>query len=446
MQDIDVLYLYEFVARELDVACAVKSIAARRYGLKIHIDQHPFGELLSDLTRFRPHIVTLPHVASSNIPYVLEWPDAIYLNLMWEQILYKGNVRAKMPRGEFALRYMMHNAWSDLSASLLQEMGVPSEHIAVNGNPAYTLYTEPYRRLYNRRDELARQYRLDSDKAWIFFPENYNWAFYDDVQLNNFIIGGQTANEVYAMRDFCRVSFTDAIKWCNIVAKTGCVELIVRPRPGTPLADFRSAVQQASGHIPDHLHIIKNESVREWIIARHVVISSYSTSLIEGAVAGTPTFILEPHPIPEFISMDWHDLTPHIKTQAEFEAICQSAGAATADPRLGDWARATMMPNGDAIRDLADWFSQLSCGQVMRSSHSPRESLSLSPEFHLPPLLLFEYHKMYRAYQRFRRKMRPMPVRPNAIYEKELVGQAEIERRVKQWDQLLSDYQGGHDR
>jgi len=441
MKELDVLYLYEYAARELDVACAVKAIAEKQYGLKIHIDQHPFGEMLSDLTRFRPRIVALSHVVSSNIPYVLEWPEAIYVNLMWEQILYKGNVKAKMPHGEFARCHLVHHVWGEESADLLRELGVPEPHIFINGNPAYALYQEPYRRFYDRRNELAQLYQLDPAKLWIFFPENYNWAFYNDAQLQSFIAGGQTADEVYAMRDFCILSFEEVMKWCEAAAKGGGAEVIIRPRPGTPLADFREAAGRVIARIPDHLHIIKDESVREWIISSDVVVTSYSTSLIEAAVADKPTYILEPYPIPEFIGMDWHNLTPHIKTGAEFAALCLNANKAVRDPRLGDWARTTMMPKGDAIRGLVNFFAQLSRGQVPRPAPPPRHTLSLPPQFNLPAALAFEYYKALRGYQRFRRKLQQPPVRPNPTHERELIGQAEIARRVERWQDLLSTYQ-----
>ena len=275
----------------------------------------------------------------------------------------------------------------------------------------------------------------------MFFPENYNWAFYNEVQLQSFVVGGQTTDEIYAMRDFCIRSFDEVVRWCEAAAGGGGVEVIIRPRPGTPLADFRGAVQKRVTSIPRHLHIIKDESVREWIISSDVVVTSYSTSLIEAAVAGKPTYILEPYPIPEFISMEWHQLTPHVGSKAEFEALCLNARHAVADQRLGAWAQATMMPGGDAIGGLADFFAQLSNGQSPRPAPPPRQSLSLVTEFNLPPSLLFEYHKALRSYQRFRRNLQKTPVRPNPTHERELVGQAEIERRVEGWQKLLADYQ-----
>lgn len=437
-QAIDVLYLYEYTDRELDVACAVRQLAEERHGLRIQIEQHPYGELLSDLTRFRPRLVALSHWSMPHVPYLIDWPEAVYVNLMWEQLLYKGNFKAKMPRGEFPLNHMIHHAWSDLTASHLRRAGVPAEHIFINGNLTYILYDEPYRRYYDRRDNLARQYGLDQAKRWVFFPENYNWAFYNEAQLQTFVTDEQPLREIQSMRDFCLRSFEEVMRWCRAVAEGGSVEVIVRPRPGTPLKMFREAVQRVLGDLPPHLHIIKGESIREWIIASGIVVSSYSTSLVEAAVAGKPSCIIEPYPIPESIHMGWHDLMPHIRTQPEFESLC-ARPETYEDDRLSRWARDTMLSRGDPIVSLADFMAQISRGETLRPPVPALEAMSMPPAFNLPLPLLARYHWTFRQYQRFRRKIIKLPIHPNVTHEKELVGQAEVEQRVKRWKSILTE-------
>ncbi len=41
MLDIDVVYLYENVAREMDVACAVTALLRQRHGVSVRIVQWP---------------------------------------------------------------------------------------------------------------------------------------------------------------------------------------------------------------------------------------------------------------------------------------------------------------------------------------------------------------------------------------------------------------------
>ncbi len=437
MPTIDVLYFYEHVDRELDIACAVKHIAETRYGLTVELQQHPYGELLSDLTRFTPRVVVLPNLYSSNVPYVLEWPRAIYFNMKWEQLLYRGNHKAKSPRGEFAIKYAMHHAWNQSSVDDLRALGVPAGHIFLNGNPTYALYEEPYRQRYERRGALAERYGLDAHKRWIFFPENYNWAFYDDNHLKGIIETGQTAEDVFTLRDFCRNSLDAVIAWCRDLARSGEVEVIVRPRPSTPLDEFKNAVQRIAPDGTPSLHVIKGESIREWIMASDVVASSHSTSLIEAAIVGKPAYMLEPCPVPAALHLEWHDLTPRLRTPTEFASACFAD--ANGDTRLADWARAAMLSRGDPIVGLARFFAGLCRGQAPRPPLPLRRSLSLPGAFNLPQWMLFDYHKAYRQYQRIRRKLSPPKIVPNSSYEKDLISAADVERRLSEWKLTLGE-------
>src|SRR5574337_320619 len=195
MPDIDILILYEHIDRELDVACAIACLLETRHGLNVRIAQHPFGQLSADaqMLWLKPKLIVLPHCYRSAVhaPYVLDWPEAIYFNMMWEQIFYRGTRTAKVPYGKFSVEHVIHHAWGDLTADYLRAAGVPPGNIFVNGHPAYALYGEPYRRFYISREALARRYDFDPARRWVFFPENYNWAFYSEEVLEGYVGLGQ---------------------------------------------------------------------------------------------------------------------------------------------------------------------------------------------------------------------------------------------------------------
>jgi surface carbohydrate biosynthesis protein len=438
VQDIDILYMYEHVARELDVACAVKCIAEQHYDIRIELVQYPYG-LPQAFGKFRPLVVVVPFFYDEPRPTyfscLLEWRKSVYLNLAWEQLLYEGNRGAKTPRGELACNHVIHQAWSDSFADYLQEQGIPEEHIFVNGNLVYTLYEEPYRQGFEQRIDLALKYQLDSTKRWIFFPENYNWAFYPKGKLESFIQQGLDRDEVFALKSFCRLSLEEVIKWCSAVASHGNVEFIVRPRPSTPLNDFRAVVRQIIPAIPDRLHFIKEGSVREWIMASDIVISSYSTSLIEAAIAGRTTYMLEPYPILESLCMDWHDLVTHIKTQSEFENACLNRLEIEEDNRLGTWARTTMMAQGDSIWNLVDFLDRICRGEIRCPPFPTRKSATPPGRSWAPTWLLFEYRRIC-----WKRKRRHAATQISHSYEKDVLSHIEIERGINKWRQVLAGY------
>ncbi len=97
----------------------------------------------------------------------------------------------------------------------------------------YRLYQPPYRSYFPSREELAHKFGLDPAKRWIFVPENYRWAFFTDSKLKRLAKHGLERDDLFAMRDYCRVSLTALVKWCDALARQGQVEVIFRPRPAT---------------------------------------------------------------------------------------------------------------------------------------------------------------------------------------------------------------------
>jgi surface carbohydrate biosynthesis protein len=360
MQIVDIVYFYEHASRELDVACAVAAILEREYDLSVKIVHWPVGYPAIE-NRIRTHLVVLPFCYTEDYFTLLlaKWRRATYFNVSWEQLFYAGNLKAKTPRGRFATSYVIHHAWSELYAEFLKEQGVKEQDIFVNGQPAYTLYDKPYRHYFKSRTEIAAEYGLDPTLRWILFPENYNWAFYTQEKLDQYVREGQSPEEIQAMRKFCKKSLNDTILWCNEVAKRGDVELVVRPRPSTSLDSFLKVIKSIIPDISQRLHIIQEESVREWILASDIVVSSYSTSLIEAAIAGKAVYMLEPYPIPGPLRAEWHNLLPHIKTSKEFFGACSLGSDKDTGRDLNQWARQTMMSHGDSIRRLADFLGQL---------------------------------------------------------------------------------------
>ena len=382
MREVDIIYLYEHAARELDVACAVASVLKREFDVAVEIIQWPV-EFPRVLNKIRPRkLVVLPYCYSERdySPLLAYWKDVHYFNLAWEQIFYEGNAKTKTPRGKFTLHTVIHQAWSEAYADFLRGVGVSNDHIFLNGQPAYTLYDLPYRNYFDTRDELASRYRIDPGHRWIFFPENYNWAFYPMEKLKLFVREDQSLEDIYTMKEFCSLSFSEVLHWFyRLLQTTEKLDLVIRPRPYTLLEDFRGAVERVLGQIPERMHIIQGESVREWILASDVILSSYSTSLIEAAVAGKNVFILEPLPIPVRLQAEWQTKMPHIRQYSELENVCNTDQGTVPDNRLAAWARSTMMSQGDSIRNVVRYINDLLTIPVSRQSNISSSRWSLFP-------------------------------------------------------------------
>jgi hypothetical protein len=434
MRKVDIVYLYEHAARELDVACAIAAILKQKYGVSVEILQWPTG-FLNTFHNLQPRLVVLPFCYNEkSYPKLLAaWRKSIFFNMTWEQLFYPGNKTAKTPRGEFSINHVIHHAWSELYASFLKQQGIPENHIYLNGQPAYKLYDEPYRHYFASRTYLAERFGLNPECRWLFFPENYNWAFYTQSTIDQFIRNGQSPDDIHTMQEYCKASLAETVLWCAEIARTNKVEVILRPRPATSLTEFKEAVAQIIPSIPAGLHILKEESVRDWVLASDVVVSSYSTSLLEGAIARKPVYLLEPYPIPSSLQMQWHDYLPHIKTRQQFMKSCLENTSETAGAMLGEWAREQMMASGDAIGRLAEILSHLlGPGVTVPSAPSWRASI--------PDVKIRKHALNWTLSQRLRAIFgRQRVTRVSAEHVNDYFERDVIKTRIQRWSDVLSN-------
>jgi len=432
-KQLDILYLYDHPVRELDVACAVKSLLESKFGLTVEIAQSK-ADISAITGIYQPEIVVLPwYYRLEHYPYLLALRQSRFVTLAWEQLFYGGNKNAKSPHGVFAQKYLWHHAWGDFYVDFLAEYDVPKEHIFVNGNPSYTLYQSPYSRYFIQRAELAKKYGLDINRKWVFFPENYNWKFYDAARIKRFIGYGITADDMSVMQSFSAESFQIVMSWCNEIAARDDIELILRPRPTTEPDELRQAMLNAVQTPSRGFHTISGETVREWILASDLVVSSHSTSLIEAAVAEKPVFMLEPITIPEALHVHWHNFTPRIKSSAEFNSACENWDSKPYI-MLRNWAQTTMMTNGDSIWNIAAFLAQLSNSNNREIKSPSVESLMLPtnrvslPKWALYPYRRWQWNKLKSTYHQRTR-------------QRDVIDAEKIQEKIIRWNKVLKDYQ-----
>jgi len=433
--------MYEHVARELDVACAVKCLAKERHGVEVEIVHYPCG-VVEALDRLRPRLVVMPVCYGAWEFYrpdyhaMYEWRDAIHLNLAWEQLLYPGNRDIKTPKGQFAMRHVLHHSWSRAFADYLRSVGVPDDHIVINGHLAYGLYSEPYRRSFDQREQLAPRFGLDPAKRWVLFAENYGWAFYNETLKETLISRkGMSRESVNELCGFSRESLKHALRWLIDLARSPELEIIIRPRPATLEEEFTVAVHEVAADLPLSVHVIKEGTVREWVLASDVVLSSWSTCLIEAALAGKPAYMIEPLPILPSLDVEWHRHAARIRTTEELVVACARLEPEVSKP-LEAWARGSLLSTGDPISNLADMLAGLVHGKTPHPPIPTRESVTERGRFPVPAWMSFEYRRLLH-----RRKRKEFKVEDTyTLYQqREAVTPEEMERRCARWSAVLAN-------
>ena len=430
------LALVEHVDRELDLLCLLKALLKSRHGIELKI-ANVYADAPLLLARPAPRLVLTPFFyAAEDIviaDYVAGWPNTRFVNLAWEQLFYPSHQAIKAPRDRFTRKEVTHLAWSRAFVVYLEANGVMPRMTRLAGHGMYRLYGPPYRDYFAGRAELAAEFGLDAGKRWVFVPENYRWAFFTDSKLKRLGKRGVEQAELFEMRDYCRRSMAELVRWCQALAGSGEAEVIFRPRPATSIAELTAFVAETLGGEAPAFRIVKDRSAREWVLASDLVASSYSTVLIEAALAGKAILRVGPEPTPAGLRYDWCDLAPEAADQTAFVQACDRADPSSAEA-LRQWAEETFFPAGDPVERLVEIIAE----EVRAAHAAPEAPTTAAHGMTLPAWLgpvaalssplarheLFEKHVQGYAFNR-------------STHEKDLFAQSEVDRRVRKWRRLV---------
>ncbi len=420
----DIVLYVGHIARELDVSCALRHLLRRDHGLEMavcSINFDPYGTIAAH----NPKVVAVPWFNEDQDVAIRKarkyWPHAVYLNLAYEQVFQNINKEVKKPHGNFARDEVLHHAWGEFYAEYLVGYGVGRDRIRVNGNPSYALYQEPYRRYFPDRGALAEAHGLDPAMPWLFVPENYGAAFYPDAYVDQMVRWGAPAEQAHGYREFARRSLAEMCRWLRHAADETEWEVVLRPRPYTRLEAFLERVNESVGEPSGRFRVIQQGTVREWILASDVVMTSYSTSLIEAAVAQKPIAMIAPEPIPDFVHNAWYDKVPQIESQPALLGALESRLPGSCG-ELHAWAVGEMMPSGDPIANMAAWMADAVRLAVSRSSGRVVRGKSA---------LDAKAHQLGRALKG------ALTHRADKAVAHDRFDQAEVERRTERWARLL---------
>jgi len=430
------LALVEHVDRELDVVCLLKLLLKQRHGIDLRIANF-YADAPLLLAGRPPRVAVTPFFYSADdvvaADYVNGWPSTRFANLAWEQVLYPSHQAIKRPRDAFSQGEVVHFAWTQTFADYLHSHA--AEHVRIVGHALYRLYQEPYRGYFPSRDQLARRHRLDPSKRWVFVPENYRWAFFKDAKLRRLAGHGGEEAELFEMRDYCARSLPKLVKWCNGLAADPGVEVIFRPRPATREADMDQLITTVLKAAPRRFHLIKEGSAREWVLASDMVVSSYSTVLIEGALAGKAVLRVEPEPTPAGLRYDWCELVPSVSTRDQMITACLGDGQGANGGPLKDWAERTFFPLGDPVDRLVEGLAE-----VIRASHGGAATRRKGRHSMGLPGWVQMIARMAGPQARHRLLLKHCPgyAYNLATHEKDLFGPREVRARVDRWGLQLA--------
>jgi surface carbohydrate biosynthesis protein len=363
MRKIDVLFLVEHVDRELDAVTSIIEKLQSNFGI-LSDARNYYYDLSYAVGRYEPKMVVVPFFYGLDhlhpITLFERWPNSRFLNLGWEQILAKLDVSMKVPRDDTARTRVHHICWTLQHHNFLEHNGVLKDHLHLTGNPVMKFYDQPYKNYFKSRERLAGHHGLDPTRKWVLFPENYIFAFLSDQHMQN-LARHQNADLQFLeqAREYCDRSLKQFFTWAKDLDRENDPIVILRPRPATTRDQMVDFMRRASGMPAESLRIIKAETAREWILAADHVISSFSTTLIEAALAGKMIHKFSPEPLPDALHNEWHRFVPGLGDRDGFLNAIRQTNVVTTGSALAQWARARLFPVGDPLDAIAGVIARL---------------------------------------------------------------------------------------
>ena len=333
MERYDFLLTYEIKNREVENLCLVKQELERRgYTVKMQQQYDTFFDVPEPVDAavavipayYRPRAMfyTASHLKQTRK----------IVNLRWEQVLSRANscrtdnLAAIKTWGYDAV----HLAWGAAAVrDMTDNYHVPADHVKLTGHVALDFLRPQLRAYYQNREELFKQYGVPLDKEISLFISSFSLGTMHDKVLKNAEPSKGALSAVLQLRDVMIESQRIILDWFDQLLADDSRVLIYRPHPeekGSPL------LEKMQNKHPNFL-VIRERSVKQWILTVDRILNNISTSVAEVYAAGKTCMFLQPLELPRETSMQLFDHLTVIRTQEQFLSRMHARDAAFPIPQ-----------------------------------------------------------------------------------------------------------------
>lgn len=438
------LALVEHVDRELDVLCLVRTLLKNNCSITLDI-ANVSADAPPLLRGPIPNIVFFSSFYSAEWAvrrdYVSAWPNTKMVNLAWEQIFCPIDEPMHRPLDRFSRERIYYLAWSTDYRDFLVRNGVDKNNIEIVGHSLYQLYQSPWSDYFQPRSALAQQFDLNVNKRWVFIPENYGFMHLTDSFIDVLTSGGMDRQVLLDVRAYCKSCMADLVQWADALAKRDDTEVIFRPRPSADARNFQRFFRETCNLARPSFRFLKAETVREWVLASDVVMSSYSTVLVEAAVAGKIIRKVEPKPIPEYLLYEWYNLVDPVTSQEELINAADPQVHDGGSQSLRNWAMERFFTSGFPISRLIEAMASL-----ITAAHEVGIPNVRGPYKQLTPgwLAAIDPFLRPRARNILYRKYVPEYAHSVSGHDKDFFDLADVTRRSRRWEDIVNSQPSFH--
>jgi len=295
----DIVIFYELPERELNNAYLLKAEFERR-GYSVDIkDYWNYHEIVFPIKE-KPKLV-IAHSGYDNSD--LERFTARFrpkvdkmLNMRYEQVIADRILNSTLHYPREYLKHMSFICWSEHIKEEMMKQGIPEKNLVVTGDIKTDFSNELFDSFYKTKEELGKEFGLDSHKEWVLFISSFTFNEYDPderlVRLNNNLADGKYMQkwDIETKKIF--------MKWVRkFLENHPEKEFIYRPHPAenNVVTDYFDA--HALEEEYPNFHYIGKYAIQEWIRPCDYLNTCLSTSIIDVYLLKKQCNILRPVPL-----------------------------------------------------------------------------------------------------------------------------------------------------
>ena len=333
MKQCDFLLTYEIRNREIESICLIKHELERRgYNVQVCEQYRTFFEtpkpvdakvvVIPAYYRPRARYYTSSHVREASK----------IVNMQWEQIStesrsQKGGLASIKEWGFDA----MHLSWGyDNRERLTKVYGVPEEHVTLTGHVAMDFLRPRLRGYFLSREELLKMYNIPEDKEVCLFISSFVLTDITDRVYEKAAANEKERDTMAAYRIESQKSHAMILEWFEKMLQDHPERILIyRPHP----EEKNVAVLEKLQEKYENFRVIREQSVRQWILVADQVLTWLSTSIAEVYFAGRECIVLQPVEFSKQTTLRLYEHVSAVRTYEEFDAALRTSGKAFPVPQ-----------------------------------------------------------------------------------------------------------------
>lgn len=298
MKKFDFIIGYEHKNREIESVCLLKYELERR-GYKVFVYNIEDRRLKEHKKKYHAEVLLLPFVYDEVTLYGCALQAITYnkvINLQWEQAIYKSQEdNADSYRNPSGIcKKVVHLSWGKANVNrLIQVAGMKEKYVKLVGNITLDFLKNPLSNYYMSREQVYNQYHIPSDKKVCLFIASFKSATENEQRIEKLCkVYGEWRRKHH---EIAKKSMMIILEWIKTALETDPdLFFIYRPHPGekTYIVD---EIQRNN----DRFVVIKDLSVKQWILVADKIYTWMSTTVAEVYVAQKSCYILYPFELPE---------------------------------------------------------------------------------------------------------------------------------------------------